>query len=81
MSDPARDGFVCCDEPMVAMVPAELELEGGELGFPCAYACLVDFKWRHALPPGHPLRPRVVEHMNNWADREYRKWREAHNGW
>ncbi len=73
MSDPANSGYTCCDVPMVAMVTAELELALGGLEQPCAWGCLQCGKWRHAFPPGHSLRPLVVQSMNDWSDRQYRE--------
>lgn len=79
MSDPAKDGYTCCDQPMIAMVPAELELMLGGLDQPAAFACLQCEKWRHVLQPGSVFRPIVVKAMNDWADRHYQE-RMARDG-
>jgi len=68
MSDPARDGFQCCETPMESVL-----LQSIDPDHPTAFACYACFKWRHALPVGDARRPAVVGLMNDWADREYRK--------
>lgn len=70
MSDPARDGFQCCGP----MRPITLdELLPGTAAFLCD-ACL---KWRHALPPDHPLRKRVVGIMQPMTQQLYRARKAA----
>lgn len=68
MSDPAKDGYRCCDSLMDPITLPNIRI------YPeSAFACFTCSKWRHALPPGDARRPQVVKAMNDWADDNYRR--------
>lgn len=70
MSDPARDGFHCCG-PMRPMHFPELT------DAIAAHLCDRCLKWRHGLPPGHVLRPRIVAIMQPMTQQIYRDRKAA----
>lgn len=66
MSDPANSGYECCG-PMRPMHFPELT------DAIAAWLCDGCLKFRHGLPWGHPLRPRVVAIMQPLTMQLYRE--------